>query len=99
MSNNKDPELDKFVSIVNIKLRIKDTAKQLGFTPTNDVLFSKHHDDKIIYMKFDSDCVSMWSNKDPRKKYDKLYITIRESIDNGYYDEKGFIENAIDLLK
>ncbi len=99
MSDNKDPELDRFVSIINIKLRIKDTAKQLGFTPTNDVLFSKQCDDMIIYMKFDDDCVSMWSNKDPQKKYDKIYLTIRESIDNGYYDEKGFIENAIDLLK
>ena len=94
----KSKALEEFVQKINMKLRIKDAVKELGFKPINDVLYSKN-DCCDISLKFDENEICMWCNENPRYKLYKTYNLIRMEVSKEYCDEKGFIQKMLNKLE
>ena len=93
-----DKDLERFVKTCNLKFRLKDAVKSLGFEDKNEVLFVKENGMYDLNVKFDDVEMILWSNENPDKRVSRYYSIILKDTINGIYEEKEFVESLLKLI-
>lgn len=93
-----DKDLERFVKICNLKFRLKDAVKSLGFEDKNGVLFVKENGMYDLNVKFDDTEMILWSNENCNKRVSRYYSIILKDVTNGIYKEKEFVESLLKLI-
>ena len=93
-----DKDLERFVKTCNLKFRLKDVVKSLGFEDKNKVLFVKENGKCDLNVKFDDTEMILWNNENPNKRVSRYYSIILKDTINGIYEEKEFVESLLKLI-
>lgn len=93
-----DKDLEKFVKICNLKFRLKDAMKSLGFEDKNGVLFVKENGMCDLNVKFDDTELILWNSENPNKRVFRHYNIILKDVTDGIYEEKEFVESLLKLI-
>ena len=89
--------LERFILLMNTKIRLKEAAINLGFENVNNVLFKRDSDGANI--KFDEEEVDVWFNDMPRRRTSQYYNMIRTEVDKGFYTEELYLRYALENLR
>ena len=91
-------ELDRFVRICNLKYKLKNIIKSLGFEDKNGTLFVRPNEIYDTNFKFDDEVLLLWNNEKPARKISRNYNVILEDIDDNIYEAEEFIEGLLTSL-
>jgi hypothetical protein len=93
-----DKDLERFIKICNLKMRLKDAVKNLGFENKNGVLFVKPYGFYDTNIKFDDTEFIIWNTENPNRKISRYYSIVLKDVNNGIYKEQEFVESLLKLL-